>query len=608
MTENQYEFSNELAEEVTRDFLRRQEERRLIERGWELNMNFLCGNQYCGINSSGELFEEDKRYFWQNRRVFNHIAPTMDMRCAKLGRLRPALSVRAASDEEADRHSAALSSAILSYASDECDLDGVIADATLWSEVCGTSFYKIVWDGTAGVCLAGDGAAQIRSGDVRIAALSPFEIYPYSLSEEKLENQPSIIHARAMHVKDIAAAYGVEIAGRDIEEFSLAPYAECVHWGDGSKVKRIRHGYEVVIERYSRPDCKNPKGKLTVVAGGKLLYDGELPYENGREGGRSYPFVKQTSLQVAGGFFGGSVVDRLIPVQRAYNAVKNRKHEFLNRLSMGTVAVEDGSVDVDELAEEGLTPGKVIVYRQGGKPPESLMLGAVPDAFEKEEENLLGEFFKISGTGELSQQTDAFAGVTSATGLQLIIEQDEARLTGTYQQIKRAVREVGRHILRLYRQFATEGRLLKRGASDLGIFYFKGGDLSSDDVVLDADSDANMTPAQKRTVIYEIIDRGLLGDEGKLSGAQKNKVLEMLGYAALADGRDLRGLHAARAGEENVAMLTGEVQIKQYDDHAAHIEEHTAFLLTEKLTKEVEERITAHLEEHRKKLSEVVNG
>ena len=32
------------------EFARRQEERRLTERGWELNMNFLTGNQYCGIN------------------------------------------------------------------------------------------------------------------------------------------------------------------------------------------------------------------------------------------------------------------------------------------------------------------------------------------------------------------------------------------------------------------------------------------------------------------------------------------------------------------------------------------------------------------------------
>ncbi|MDE6557995.1 MAG: hypothetical protein K2K39_02700, partial [Clostridia bacterium] len=44
-----------LVEEVQADFKRRQEERRLIERGWQLNMNFLSGNQYCDVNSLGEI-------------------------------------------------------------------------------------------------------------------------------------------------------------------------------------------------------------------------------------------------------------------------------------------------------------------------------------------------------------------------------------------------------------------------------------------------------------------------------------------------------------------------------------------------------------------------
>lgn len=63
------------------------------------------------------------------------------------------------------------------------------------------------------------------------------------------------------------------------------------------------------------------------------------------------------------------LVDMLIPCQRSYNALKGRYAEYVNRLSVGEVVVEDGSVDTDALAEEGLAPGKVIVYRQGSVPP-----------------------------------------------------------------------------------------------------------------------------------------------------------------------------------------------------------------------------------------------
>ena len=63
------------------------------------------------------------------------------------------------------------------------------------------------------------------------------------------------------------------------------------------------------------------------------------------------------------------LVERLIPLQREYNNIKNRKNEFIDRLSFGVVSVEDGSVDVDDLIEEGLEPGKIVVYRQGSCAP-----------------------------------------------------------------------------------------------------------------------------------------------------------------------------------------------------------------------------------------------
>ncbi len=602
---NEKTAEEKLAEEVTEDFLKRQEERRFLEVGWQMNMNFVNGNQYCGINAKGEIYEEDEGYYWQTRRVFNHIAPTIDLRCSKLGRIRPALSVRAASEEESDRHAATIASAIIAAVAEEEDLDSVISDVTIWSETCGTAFYKVIWDGRAGGVIAyTEDGERLSQGAVKICAVSPFEIYPFSLSEEDVSAQPSIIHAKAMPIQDIYSLYGVKLEGRDIEDVSCL----C---GDMRGVNAVRHDYELVIERYERCTDERPQGRLTVVAGGKLLFDGALPYANGENGARDYPFIKQAALPRAGSFFGSSVVERMIPLQRAYNAVKNRKHEFLNRISMGTVAVEDGSVDTDELIEDGLNPGKIIVYRQGSKPPEMLTLGSVPSEFSEEEKNLLNEFSKVSGTGEITDNADGFSGVTSATGLQLIIEQDEARMEFAYSQIKRAMKYIGRHILRLYRQFAADVRLLKfAGANNvLSLFYFKGSEISSDDVVLEADNEANLSPAQRRNLIYEMLDRGLFSDDGgRLTVSAKNKVLELLGYKGFSGGRDLGELNRARAGEENLKMKIQTADVKSYDDHTTHISEHTAFLLTEKLTAEAENRICTHIDMHKQKIKEAHNN
>ena len=67
--------------------------------------------------------------------------------------------------------------------------------------------------------------------------------------------------------------------------------------------------------------------------------------------------------------------------------------------------MEDGSVDTDALAEEGLSPGKILVYRQGSRPPQFLDEGRVPSEFTTEEDRLLNEFIIISGVSEVSRNS-----------------------------------------------------------------------------------------------------------------------------------------------------------------------------------------------------------
>lgn len=75
--------------ETEADFAARQEERAALEKQWELNMQFLIGNQYAEVSSRGEIVERDDAFLWQERRVFNHIAPLVESRAAKFSRVRP---------------------------------------------------------------------------------------------------------------------------------------------------------------------------------------------------------------------------------------------------------------------------------------------------------------------------------------------------------------------------------------------------------------------------------------------------------------------------------------------------------------------------------------
>ena len=591
-----------LVRDVEEDFSRRRAARRELERGWELNMNFFSGNQYCDVAPNGEIAEEDKRFYWQSRRVFNHIAPTVETRCAKLEKNRPSLQVRASSDEDADIKCARLASDILRAAGERIGLDGVISRATLWSEVCGTAFYKIVWDAAAGAPVAEGENGRICEGDVRVTPVSPFEIFPDSLSAERMEDVHSLIHAKAVPVREIFEKFGVRLSGRDISEFSLSPYSVSRHWKtvEGEGARLTEEGYEIVIERYTMPDFEHKNGKLEIVAGGKLLYEGVLPYENGDKGTRKFPFARQVSLPLPGAFFGASVVDRLIPLQRAYNAVRNRKHEFLNRLTMGVIAVEDGAVDSDELAEEGLSPGRVLVYRQGGKAPEMLDCGQIPAGLEEEEDRLEEEFFLISGVSDLSQNSTP-ARVTSATGLQLLLSQDDARLAATTDNLAVAQKELGRQIVRLYGQFAGNARLLAAAGENkrTEVVYFSAAELSAD-LVFETEEAA--TPEQKRETVLRLFEAGLLADaDGNLSEENRLRILDAFGFGSYENAKDVSQLHVAKAAGENLALAKGEVPPDGYDDHALHVREHIRFLLSEELKgipKGSNDRILRHVRAH----------
>ena len=516
--------NDELADEVRREFERRQVERAQFELQWRLNLNFFKGDQYCEANAIGKIEESENDFYWQERNVYNHLAPVIETRLAKLGRVRPVMGVMPASGDSDDIYTAKAAADVLGAAQDRLGMDAHIATAAMWSETCGTSFYKITWDQNAGRLLGGEGKNAVYEGEACITVCPPFEIYPDSCAAANLSECRSLIHARSLPVETVREKWGADVAG---DENGRAP----------------------VIEYYELPCDKHADGRLVITAGGALVFEGCLPYTNGRDGKRGFPFVQQKACEVPGCFFGVSVLERSIPIQRAYNAVKNRKHEFLNRIAVGVLAVEDGSVDTDGLEEEGLCPGKVVVYRAGSNPPVMMDTGRLPPEFTYEEDRLMQEIIAISGVSEIMRNSALPNSNISGIALQLLIEQDDTRLSVAAQLIKSAIKGVAQHILRLYKQFASTPRLSRITGKDgaVELLAWTKSDLTSDDVYFVTESELSETPAQKRNMVFELLKAGLFHDEnGRLSNAARARVLDTLGFGDLYK-------QISRAADENGA-------------------------------------------------------
>ena len=611
------QIKEKIAKEVIDDFKNRAEARKSFDTIWQINMNFLMGNQYCNIGYGGQIEEADRQFFWQEREVYNHIAPIYDIRYAKLSRIKPDINAIPATSDERDKQSAKASKKIYKSLKNKLEIENKITQAIKWSEVCGTVFYKVSWNNNLGQTVAVDkDGNKVKSGEVELSVVSPFEIYPDSQTCESLRDCQSLLHAKAYTTEQIKSMYGVEVKGEKINTFSLDNVSVGVGGlgfnGTATKlIETTKDNSAIVIEKYVRPNSEYPNGRLIIVAGDKLVYDGELPYLCGEDKTRDFPFIRQTSIEEPGCFWGTSVIERLIPVQRAFNAVKNRKHEFINRLSLGVLSVEDGSVDLDNLEEEGLCPGKVLVYRQGATEPKYLQSESIPAGLSDEENNLLDEFNKISGVNDLLS-TSTISSNISGNALELLISQDETRLNASIESIKSACKEIAKKILRLYKQYAIFPRIAKIVGENgqIEMFYFSSSDISSDDIELENQTDGSQTLTQRREMIFSLLEKGIFQDEnGTLTNRMKCKILEMLGLGIWENAQDLNELHLKRADGENIKMLKGdEVDVSEIDDDKLHLNEHIAFMLGEDFEKakaknsKLEKMFLEHIHKHKKKM------
>ncbi len=712
ISETNYSKSEEdVVKEVVLDYEKRKNSKRGLEQSWILNMNFLVGNQFSYINSAGEIDEVSRTSTSESREVFNHIAPIVESRLAKLGRVKPSFAVRPASTSESDLETAKITKKILDSVGATLNISNIMTDATMWSEVTGTSFYKLVWDAGLGTVvgykiptgdvldvkvveklkkLASDGkkmflfadglimdedgqaygssekiknlneGADIKKcqnlvenfkyenhtqefkdgdkienavggicnkalenngkrgddlkiddrikkglgvdkvfegeedfgfklfdvselvpvfdGDVDISVCSPFEIFPESASVFEVSDQPSIIHAHAVDVNEFEEYYGVKANAETLNTISLDNTLGSDGFLTGrSSIKKVVgervDNLVLVIERWIKPNKIYKNGRLTVVGGGNLLFDGDMPYSE-------YPFVKQVSNRVVGSFWGVSVVERCIPIQRAYNSVKNRKLECMGRLCGGVLAVEEGSVDVDDLEENGLLPGKILVYRNGATLPVFMDTGSIPRELSEEEERLSNELISVSGVSELMRNSTLPSQVNSGTAISLLIEQDDTRLSVTAENIRTAMLELSKNILNLYKLFVNVGKLSKitDECGRLQIFYWNKSDITSSDIVLETANELSESLSNRKQMVLELLKYGLLqNDEGRLDERTKNKVIEMLGFGNWENGADETALQVSRAKMENVT--SGDLTVLEVDNHNIHIKEHTKHIL-----------------------------
>lgn len=618
--------ASELIDHVEDEFKKRQRERMHFELQWRLNVAFIEGNQFVEINESAQTLDKvPEEYWWEEREVFNHIAPNIEARQARLGKMRPVLKVRAGSTDKKDVRATKVSSQLLNTIQQEQNIRSKLHDVIRWIELNGTVCLKSIWDPDAGPAIpsidpqtgeimvdeAGN-VVLIHEGDLKVIVCPAPEIFPDSTFHQKITDCQSIIHAKIYPCSLIKDIWGIEVPPEETKAVRL----QQLMTGGGLIGKVYATGVNeslkeaaIVKEYYEMPSAKYPEGRQIIVANRKLLYFGKLAYRIGTNGTLGLPFTKICCIERPGVFWGRTILERMIPLQRRYNALRNRKAEYLTSCAVSSWVIEKGSVDIDDLEANGGSPNYICQYSPGRTPPQKMRNEPLPSAFETEEQTLLTEFSILSGVSEMSRQSKAPAGVKSGVALSLALEQDETRLADTANNIEEGLIGAGSQWLRLLKQYVKMPRLLRvSGANNIvDVLDWDASDLKPEDVVMDSFSALSESPAQKRQMVFDLLGVGLFNnpDSGAVDRPARSKILEMLQFFDWEGIDDEDQLHNAKAERENRNMASGVMTVPVlYDNHNLHIKKHNEYRLSTEYegliaeNPEIEEMFVQHVYLH----------
>ncbi len=588
-------FKEDVIQKVLEDLEERKTERNPLEQKWTLNANFLVGNQYCEINPyRGDIEQLEPVYDWLERETFNQIAPLIETRIANLKKINYMMKVKPATNELSDYDKAETATSVLQHTQKVSDFESKKNTMIAWNELCGNCFWLSWWDKDKGEKIAVQTTIEVDEngeekqkevayyqGELDYGLITPYEIYPESIFKQTVEAQRSIILEQVKTVDDIYDLYGIKVEGTSVETFELTPVGSGGGFGYENTTVTIGHrtldNAEKVITYFEKPSKHKPNGQMIIIVGDEhLVYYGDLPYSR-------IPIVQSVCIEVAGQFFGMSAIERMIPIQRAYNGCVNRIHEYIKRVAIGAYITEEGSVDIEEYEQNGQAPGAMLVYKQGSNPPVPIENGNLPAEIMQERYNLKQDMEYAAGVSQLMVYGQAPSGVTSGKALDNLMEIDNTRLSLTGDHIRNSVRKLAIMWLEIYKMYATTHRIANYvGSNNIGkAISWTRDDINSYDVEYVTENELLLSEDVQQQRFFDAYNMGLFTDKnGMIPTRVKQKAKEYMKCGNYSDIMTIDELQIQAAQRENEFFENGVIpEVSDFDEHEIHIEEHLRYVL-----------------------------
>lgn len=331
----------EIVHEMYEKYDQRRALRRPYEVQWYLNASALRGWPDVRWNAELNRLEAKKEPKHRQRKRINYIKSKYTARIAKFTRIPPGPSIIPATTDREDMFNARASQKALEYITRKVDLPQKWMKAMEWVPITGKAFWAIRFDPQAIGQTQLDGQSQPVLGDVAVDFVSAFELLVADPGIESLGDQPEIMRAKIVSVKDIEAKYP-HMAGQIKAEttdqeifFYQRQIADLGSRFQGKTSKNIADqekepSHVLRLELFVKPCGDYPNGRYVVAAGKQLLLDAqELPGTFHRLVENPYPFVEFSDDASPGQFYPDSFIERLIGLQSEYNQYRSMLAEHL---------------------------------------------------------------------------------------------------------------------------------------------------------------------------------------------------------------------------------------------------------------------------------------
>jgi hypothetical protein len=510
--------------------------RQQIERQWYINMAYYIGRQNVMTlpvnqgNSSGTRLYTPPVPYYRSRPVFNRIRPAIRTELAKLTSQKPTASIVPATGEDQDLAAAQAGEQIWDSIYRQKKIRQVFRQSIFWALITGTGYMKTYWNPAI---KDEDG----NKGDFCYENVTPFHIFVPDMLCEDIEDQPYIIHIQTRSVEWVRMKYNINVQPNVMEADDILSDSFLSLVGANDMRKQSVLCYEVWIKP-GHVDFMPEGGMFTIVGNRLMQFVKGNPYEH-----QQYPFVKFPHLPT-GRFYADSVINDLVPVQREYNRTRGQIIESKNRMAHPQILAAQGSVEAQKMTTE---PGQVIYYKLGYPAPTPFPLQNLPAYVLQEIDRLLMDFEDISGQHQVSKG-QVPPGVTAATAISYLQEQDETMLATTYSAIEEGFEKIGYQTLCYVKQYWNTVRTVKVVGRDgqFNVIAFQGSDLRSNtDIRIEAGSALPTSKSAKQALLMDLMTQGFI---------DPNKGLELMDVGGVQRLYEEIQIDSAQASRENMRM------------------------------------------------------